>query len=483
MIDNIGTTLSNVTMRGLGFFTQPLLKLTRGKLWLQVLVGMILGIAAGLALSPEAGWVERPTALAIGEWLALPGNLFLIFIQMIVVPLILSSIIRGLSSATDIQQLKSTGIWLATYFLSTTLVAVIIGISLALLLHPGAAIDASSLTAGAEANLVERAGEAVRQREPLSLSTMPERITGVLPRNPLGAIVEGQMLQIVIFAIVLGIGLLSLQPVSAKPLLELLGSVQQVCMAVVGAVMTFAPVAVFGLLTQAMIRTGPSVITGLGYYAATVILGMFLLLLFFLTVVAVLGRRNPWRFFKAIREPFLLAFSTNSSAATMPITAKCAEGPLGIRPSLAQFVIPLGAAINMSGSALYQALATVFMAQMFQIDMPTSALVALTFTAVGASLGTPAVPGVGIIMLATVLNAAGIPLAGLALIIGLDQILERFRTSMNITGDLVGATVLDRFMPASVSRAAEQEAVEAVRARYESGGEDVVIHESPQRSA
>lgn len=130
MIENIGTTLNNVTMRGLGFFTQPLLRLTRGKLWLQVLVGMILGIGTGLALSPDTGWVERPTALATGEWLALPGNLFLIFIQMIVVPLILSSIIRGLSSATDIQQLKSTGIWLAAYFLSTTLVAVVIGIVL-----------------------------------------------------------------------------------------------------------------------------------------------------------------------------------------------------------------------------------------------------------------------------------------------------------------------------------------------------------------
>ena len=197
---------------------------------------------------------------------------------------------------------------------------------------------------------------------------------------------------------------------------------------------------------------------------------------------ALLGGRNPWRFFAAIREPFLLAFSTNSSAATMPITAKCAEGPLGIRPSLTQFVIPLGAAINMSGSALYQALGTVFMAQMFQIDMPVSALVALTFTAVGASLGTPAVPGVGIIMLATVLNAAGIPLAGLALIIGLDQVLERFRTSLNITGDLVGATLLDRFIPATVSREAELETAEAVRERYETGGEDVVIHGAGERA-
>ncbi|MBA1146908.1 dicarboxylate/amino acid:cation symporter [Ectothiorhodospiraceae bacterium WFHF3C12] len=478
MIENIGTTLNNVTMRGLGFFTQPLLKLTRGKLWLQVLVGMVLGIGAGLALSPDTGWVERPTALAVGEWLALPGNLFLIFIQMIVVPLILSSIIRGLSSATDIQQLKSTGIWLATYFLSTTLVAVVIGISLALLLQPGMAIDASSLTAGTDAAALSSATDAVQQREPLSLTNVPERITGVLPRNPLGAIAEGRMLQIVIFAIVLGIGLLSLPPASAKPLLELLGSVQQVCMAVVGAVMTFAPVAVFGLLAQAMIRTGPSVIAGLGYYAGTVIFGMFLLLVFFLLVATVLGRRNPWHFFKAIREPFLLAFSTNSSAATMPITAKCAEGPLRIRPSLAQFVIPLGAAINMSGSALYQALGTVFMAQMFQIDLPVSALVALTFTAVGASLGTPAVPGVGIIMLATVLNAAGIPLAGLALIIGLDQVLERFRTSLNITGDLVGATVLDRFIPASISREAEAEAAEAMRTQYETSGEDVLIQES-----
>ena len=283
------------------------------------------------------------------------------------------------------------------------------------------------------------------------------------------------MLQIVIFAIVLGVGLLSVPPESSKPLFELLGSVQQICMAIVATVMTFAPVAVFGLLAQVMIKTGPGILAGLGAYAAVVVFGMAVLLAFYLAIAAVLGGRNPLFMLRSIREPFLLGFSTNSSAATMPVTVKTAEDVLKVRPSLAQFIVPLGATMNMGGTALYQALATIFMAQFYQIDLPIGVLLALVATTVGASIGTPAVPGVGIVVLASVLSSVGVPLTGLALIVGLDRILERFRASLNITGDLVACVVMDRFVPAAVSRESEVRSAEEREHIQEACNEDVVI--------
>lgn len=461
--------LEHLNPESLKTLTAPLRRLITGKLWLQVLIAMILGVGLGLVLSPDTGWVSRSTASAIGEWISLPGHLFLAFIQMIVVPLILASIIQGIAGASDVQQLKSTGIWLGVYFLAATMMATVIGITVALALRPGAYVDAEGLmgrtqkASGSSAQAIERGVEqTAAEREPFSISDIPGRVTEILPTNPMGAIAQGDMLQIVIFAIVLGLGLVSLQPRSARPLLDLFGSVQSVCMAVVGAVMTFAPIAVFGLLAQAMIKTGPGVLAGLGIYAGAVVLGMALLLVVYLIVVATLGGRNPLRFFIGIREAFLLAFSTNSSAATMPITVKSAEEQLHVRPSIAQLVVPLGATVNMGGTALYQGLATLFMAQMFDMELSVSALLALVVTALGASIGTPAVPGVGIIVLATVLSSAGVPLGGLALIIGLDQVLERFRTSLNVTGDLVACVVMDRFMPAKRSREEEVRQAEAL---------------------
>jgi Na+/H+-dicarboxylate symporter len=457
MLGKVFASLEQVKPRSLKYLVQPLQRLIRGRLWLQVLVGMALGIVAGLVINPDAGFVSRPVAHAIGEWLALPGLLFLAFIQMIVVPLVLASIIRGIAAATDVQQLRSTGLGLAVYFLATTVAAAVIGIVIGLMVRPGDYIDPSVMQKAAieMPAETEKAIDRVPDSATPTLEEIPERITEVLPTNPMSSIVEGEMLQIVIFSIVIGIGLLSVPVASARPLLELLGSVQQVCMAIVGVVMTFAPLAVFGLLAKSMINAGMGVLTGLGVYAAVVALGMAVLLFFYVALAVILGNRNPVTFLQGIREPMLLGFSTNSSAATMPVTVKAAEESLNVRPSLAQLIVPLGATMNMGGTALYQCLATIFMAQLFQLDLPLSVLVALVFTAVGASIGTPAVPGVGIIVLATVLSSAGIPLAGLTLIIGLDRILERFRTSLNVSGDLVACVVMDRFTSSKTSRQIE----------------------------
>jgi Na+/H+-dicarboxylate symporter len=433
--------------QGLRALTESVARLQRAKLWLQVLIAMALGIAVGTALSSDVGWVSPAVAETLGEWIALPGQLFLALIQMIVVPLILASIVQGISAAGSIERLKSTGVWAISFFLATTVLAVGVGIGTGLLIQPGQYIKSDQLVLSAEEKqqlkaLEEQSQEMQSDNQSVGLKDLPSKLTGILPDNPLSSLVKGDMLQIVIFAIIIGIGLLILKPESAKPLSELFESIQQVSMAIVGIAMSFAPIAVFGLLAQSMMKTGPSVLLGLGVYAGSVVLAMLLLYVTYVIVVVLLARKSPLAFVSASREAALMGFSTNSSAATMPITVQSAEQNLGVSSSLAQFIVPLGATINMGGTACYQGLSTLFMAQLFGLDLSTSALTALTVTAVGASIGTPAVPGVGIIVLSGVLSSAGVPLAGLPLILGLDRILERFRTSLNVTGDLAACAVV-----------------------------------------
>jgi len=215
-------------------------------------------------------------------------------------------------------------------------------------------------------------------------------------------------------------------------------------MTIVRWAMLMVPIAVLGLIAKVTLQTGVEVLQSLGFYVATVLIGFLLLLIFYLLIVTVLGRRNPLTFLGKIREPMIMAFSTNSSAATMPVSIQTAEEKLNIQPSIARFIIPIGATVNMDASALYQGLATIFIAQMYGIDLPIATLVVIVLTAVGASIGTPATPGVGIIILSSVLVSVGIPLEGLTLLIGIDRILELFRAALNVTGDLVASTVLDR---------------------------------------
>lgn len=464
--------LERIHPRSLKTLTHHVQHLLETHLWAQITLGMFLGIGAGVALGPTTGWVAPETAELVGNWLALPGHLFLVLIQMVVIPLVLASVVRGIAASGDMQQLQSTGVGLGIYFLLTTIFATAIGIGFAYGIRPGEAVDAElarSMINGAEVDAIEALpGEA------LTVANVPEQIIGALPRNPLGAMVQGEMLQVVLFALILGIALITLEPESSRPLLDLMGSIQKVSMAIVGFVMRIAPLAVFGLLAQSLIRTGAGVLVGLGVYALSVIGALLALLVLYLAIVWTLGRRNPVRFLVDIREPLLLAFSTDSSAATMPVSIRTAEETLSVRPSTAQLVIPIGATMNMGGTACYHGLATVFMAQLFGMDLQTTALLALITTSLGSSIGAPATPGVGIMILATVLTAAGVPLAGLALIIGLDPILERVRCVMNVCGDLVACVVLDRRVPAPHSREAEvvaEEHREAVRAR---SGADVL---------
>lgn len=409
--------------------------LLKQRLWMQILLAMALGLSLGLVLSPQGGaLVAAQTSASIAAWLKLPGTIFLNLIQMVVVPLVMASIMLGINSSGDMAYLKKVGLRIFPYFVMTTIVAVTIGLVVTNIIQPGDFITLTTMPSD------------VVVTETLATQSVPERIGDLIPSNPDAARVAQDMLQIVIFAIIAGIALLALPSNKAAPLLALLDSVQELSLKVVSWAMKLAPYAVFGLLADVAIRVGLEALVGLSVYVGTVLFGLFCLLGFYLIVVTVLAKRNPLHFLTYIRDVQLLAFSTSSSAAVMPVSMEVAEKKLGVKPAISKFIIPLGATINMDGTALYQVVAAVFLAQVYGVEMSTMQMVLLAVTTVGASIGSPSTPGVGIIILATILTSFGIPAEGIAIIIGVDRILDMCRTTVNVSGDLTACLVMDKWM-------------------------------------
>jgi Na+/H+-dicarboxylate symporter len=433
-------------MRERGNIQKPLL--LRTHLWAQVLVAMVLGIGLGLLLSPSgADLVSNKVAYGFAQWVVLPGQLFLAVIQMVVIPLVLSSIILGIASSGDPSFLKKVGLRIAPYFVMTTTIAVVLGLTIATLLSPGDYIDAELVQSmvGNTPYTVTTTG--VEQAD----IGLPEQLVRLVPANPFKSLVDKDMLAIVIYAIFIGVALLALEKRQNKLILDLISSIQALTLKIVNWAMIIAPLAVFGLLCDVTIRVGVDAVLGMSVYVAAVILGLLLLLGVYVLIVMFVARRNPMAFLRAIREPQLLAFSTSSSAAVMPLSMKTAHEKLGVRKSIAQFIIPLGATVNMDGTALYQVVAAVFLTQVFGIDLTLSGLLLLTATTVGASIGTPSTPGVGIVILATILQGIGVPAAGIALILGVDRILDMCRTTVNVSGDLAACVVMDRLISEEIS--------------------------------
>jgi len=423
---------------------EHLARLIRRQLWVQILIALVLGVALGSWLSPEGGQaVAADTAYAIAEWIKLPGTIFLNMIQMVVIPLVISSIMLGVGGNGDSDNLKSIGLKIAPYFVLTTTLAVSIGISLALLVQPGDYVDVEALMANAAtpASAASTPGSIA----PVSDVSLPQRLSALIPTNITRAIYEQSMLQLVIFAIFMGLAMASVPRKRVSALRDMVEGVQEISMKVVGWAMLLAPYAVFGLLTEISIKVGLDVLLGMSAYVGTVILGLFCLYLSYLLIVKFLAQRPVLAFAKAVRPAQLLAFSTSSSAAVMPLSLQTAEEQLKVDDTTAKFVIPLGATVNMDGTALYQVIAAVFLAQIFGVELQIQEILLLAVTTVGASIGSPSTPGVGIVILATVLNSVGIPAEGIALILGVDRILDMCRTSVNVTGDLVACTVMQRW--------------------------------------
>ncbi len=415
--------------------------LVHTKLWAKVLFAMALGVGLGFVLGPEVALLPPKITRWLVEWLAFPGSLFLGLIKMIVVPLVFASVIRGLTASDDVEQLKRVGGRAMAFFGVTTIVAVLIGIAAASIIRPGSFLDSETM----RAELASQ--DAVTQVEAASLPSfteLPSALSGLLPTNPLASLVGGEMLQIILFAVLVGVALLSMPQERSAPLYDLMGSLQDVCMKVVGWAMKLAPIAVFGLMAQLTATVGLDTLGGMGVYVLTVLAGLTVLLGIYLALAATLGRVAVRKLLGETRELLLLAFSTSSSAAVMPLSINTVQ-KLGVRESTARLLIPLGATVNMTGTAVYQGAATVFLAQVFGVELGPAALTLVVATSVAASIGSPATPGVGMVILATVLAGVGIPPEGVMLLMGVDRLLDMTRTSVNVMGDVVACLVLERF--------------------------------------
>ena len=416
--------------------------LVKKKLWAQVLVGLFLGLSLGIFLGPETGIVQKDTAELITDWLSIPANLFLKIIQMIIVPLIFASIIRGLTSAGNMEQLQKLGLGAALYFVATTAIALLIGILLVTTIMPGNFIDSDLVK---ESFGIEDLGESM-ERVNLSIHDIPQSIVGLVPSNPLASFMSGEMLSIIIFALIMGVSMITLPKKSSQPILDLLESIQKITMKVVSWAMRLAPFAAFGLMAGITSKLGLAALTGLGAYMLTVVIGLFAMMIVYIIIIKVFAKRPISSTFKMMKNPQLLAFSTSSSAAVMPISIKTAEEEMEVKPEVSQFIIPLGATINMDGTALYQIVAVFFLAQLFSVDLGMTTIILITLTALAASIGAPSAPGTGIVILSTILIAAGIPPVGVVLLLGVDRILDMTRTMVNVTGDLTACLFFDKRM-------------------------------------
>lgn len=419
------------SLKSLSFHLAYLLKT---KLWLKALVGLFLGTTVGILLGPEVNLVSPELSGVITNWLALPGNLFLKLIKMIIIPLIFSAIVVGIVSSGKLRFLKKLGPRLIAYFLITTTIAVLIGFFVSFIIQPGSFIDSSGL-----------AVEAI-PAEPVKLDVknIPGNLINILPSNPLESMVRGDMLGVVIFTILFGIALLVVKRKYKRYTLNILGTIQAACMIIIKWAMLLVPYAVFGLMTQVTSTIGIQALVGLGMYVVTVLLGLILLLFVYLLILKLFTKQKPSEFLKNILPVQLLAFSTSSSAAVMPLSIETAEEKLKIKSSISRFIIPVGATINMDGTALYQVVATMFLAQVFGVSLPLTSLLLIVVITIGASIGTPSAPGAGIVILATILESVGIPTIGIALILGVDRILDMSRTAVNVTGDLTASLFFDK---------------------------------------
>lgn len=418
------------------------------KLWLKILIGMALGILVGLILSPNGvGGLSEEQAQSLAPWVKLPGTLFLGLIQMVVIPLVICSIVLGITQSGEIGFVKKIGWRIVLYFVCTTFVAISIGMILVHTIKPGEYIDPSLIEAFQTETL--QSGNQSEQKTFANL-TVPDRIVNLIPINIAEDVMKKNLLQIVIASMVFGAALLTIGKQAAKPITDLCESGQAVSMRVIGWAMALAPIAVFGLICNVTLKLGLSALISMGIYMLTVILGLICMIGVYVVIASSITRRSPFWFLNAIKETQLLAFSTSSSAATMPFTLKCAEEKLGVSPKVSRFTVPLGATINMDGTAMYQAIAAVFLVQIFGeisgVQLSTTELALLMITTVGASIGTPATPGVGIVVLATILTSIGINPAAIGFILGVDRILDMCRTTVNVTGDLTATLVMQKLL-------------------------------------
>lgn len=404
----------------------------------QILLGMAAGIIFAILIS---GFSWGPAF--IKDWIKPFGTIFINALKLIAVPLILASLIKGVSDLKDISRLSQMGIQTIVTFVITTVIAVSIGLALVNIIQPGNSISAETrndLLNSYSSDASSRIALAQQQQETGPLQALED----IVPSNIFAAAGDNaRMLQVIFFAIFFGLGLILIPQASAKPVKDFFDGFNDVILKLIDLIMLAAPYGVFALLAALVSESpGTDLFSALAMYAITVILGLICMMGVYALIVIVFAQRSPLFFFKGIAPAQLLGFSTSSSAATLPVTMERVEEHLGVQKEVSSFVLPIGATINMDGTSLYQAVAAVFIAQTFGMDLSFGAQLGIIATATLASIGSAAVPGAGMVMLVIVLAQAGIPEAGLALIFAVDRPLDMCRTIANVTGDAAVAMMV-----------------------------------------
>lgn len=400
----------------------------RTKLHTKILVGLLVGVPLGIFLGPRAEAI-KPV-----------GDLFIRLIWMIVVPLVFASVFVGTASLGDIRKLGRIGAKTIAYYLSTTAIAITIGLILAAVFKPGVGFSESTKT-----QLLQSYGSEATQNIN-SANKVPgivDTLIRIVPRNPFESLTSADMLQVIFFAIMLGIAVTMIPRGKGKVLIDFFDAVSDGMTLLVHIVMKFAPIGVCALIAAVVGRFGAQILLSLIKYALVVLAGLAIHMgAIYSLAVWIFARMNPLFFFRGVRPAQIIAFTTSSSNATLPVNIECAEQNLGVPKDITSFVLPLGATIKKDGTALYQGVAAVFIAQVYGIPLTIASQLTIVLMVTLASIGTAGVPSVGIITLTMVLRSAGLPLEGIALILGVDRILDMCRTIVNVTGASSAAVIV-----------------------------------------
>ncbi len=403
----------------------------------KILIGMLLGLVFGYGMTQLQGGETF-----VLNWIKPLGTIFIKLLKLIAIPLILASLIKGISDLKDISKFKNIGLRTILIYIGTTVIAITIGLVLVNILQPGNGISEETITKLTETyannkGVTSKIAEATNQKNAGPLQFLEDMV----PDNAMAAMSNnGLMLQVIFFAIFFGVSMLLIGEKKAEPLKNFFDSLNDVVLKMVDLIMLSAPIAVFALLANVVVSSSdPDLLLALLKYAGVVVVGLLLMIVFYCILVSVYTKKNPFWFLKQMSPAQLLAFSTSSSAATLPVTMERVEEHIGVDKEVSSFVLPVGATINMDGTSLYQGVAAVFIAQALSFDLTLADQLTIVLTALLASIGSAAVPGAGMVMLVIVLESIGFPAdklaIGLALIFAVDRPLDMCRTVVNVTGD------------------------------------------------
>ncbi|MDR2140029.1 MAG: dicarboxylate/amino acid:cation symporter [Tannerella sp.] len=415
------------------------MKKLRIPVYLQIFAGMFLGLLAGIVALHTGG--ESLVSLWIKPW----GRIFIRLLQLVAVPLVFISLVRGVAGLSDMSRFSRIGLKTVVLYLSTTTFAVLLGLTLVLTIKPGRFVDAAK-TAAFEESYRRQADEmAALEQE----NEGPLRfLDAIVPDNIFSALTDNRrMLQIIFFALLLGVAALSVGREKAEPVMKLLHSLDEIVLKMIAFIIRLAPGGVAALMAGLAVDCSGDIgiFSALATYAATVVAGLLLLLFGFYPLLVRLFTRLPLKkFLKEMYPVQLVAFTTSSSAATLPVTMNTARNRLGVSEEVTSFVMPIGATVNMDGTSCFQAISVVFIAQVLGLNLGVEHLLIIVLMTILSSIGTPSIPSGGYVVMTMVLTAVGIPAEGMALILGVDRPLDMLRTSVNVTGDVTVAAIVDR---------------------------------------